>query len=111
MPCTNTQLIGGSNNPFSATTYGSYSGGAVMNEGFNAPVDNMGGCPQSQYKFICQCTDKYYLTNNQNFDCAKPNQSYDPVGWGDCASDGIYDTQKGTSDGNVNGCCGSINMS
>ena len=109
MACNN-QLIGGSNNPFSATTYGTYSGQAYMNEGFQAPVDQMGGCPSPQYKFVCQCTDRYTLTNNPNFDCSNPNGSYDPVGWGDCMSDGIYDLQKGTTDGNVNGCCGTINM-
>ena len=109
MACNNA-LIGGSNNPFSATTYGTYSGGAMMNEGFNAPVDQMGGCSHTQYKFVCQCTDRFTLTNNPNFDCSNPNSSYDPTGWGDCMSDGIYDLQKGTSDTNVNGCCGTINM-
>lgn len=104
MACNN-QLIGGNNNPFSVTTYGAVSGAVPMNSGFNAPVDQMGGCPSSQYKFVCQCDQTFILTNNSAFDCANPNQSYNPLT--DCESDGIYDLQKGSSDNMINGCSGS----
>ena len=103
MACNN-QLIGGNNNPFSATTYGAVSGAVPMNTGFNAPLDK--SCPSSQYKFVCQCDQTFVVTNNPNFDCANPNSSFNPNL--DCQSDGIYDLQKGSSDGNVNSCCGCV---
>ena len=99
MTCNNS-LWGGYVNPF---VNPSVAQSTPMNDGWNAPADRT--CPHSQYKFVCQCSDYYYLTNNENFNCSNPLSSYDRTGWGDCQIEGgHYNINAGITDPYINGC-------